>query len=205
MNITRPLRWLRAHPKITQYVTLRLLIGLIVCVICLWVFARLIDEVIIDHEFEQVDNIVSQELHAAALPGTTSLFLIISEMGAQVLLVIGAGVGIYFALRRKWLRLGVWVAALLGGEALNALLKVWIARPRPTFADPLATALYFSFPSGHAMMSLITYGLLAYFLFIGLKSAWLRVPITAALTVLIFLIGLSRIYLGVHYLTDVIA
>src|SRR4051812_48790286 len=134
MDHTRPPRWLRVQQRLTEYVTLRLLIGLVVCVACLWVFAKLIDEVIIEQEFVQLDNAVARELHAVALPGTTSLFLLISEMGAQVLLVIGAGVAIYFALRRRWLRLTVWIAALLGGEALNALLKQWIARPRPTFA-----------------------------------------------------------------------
>jgi undecaprenyl-diphosphatase len=205
MNHTSPLHWLREHQHVTEYVSKRLLIGLAVCIVCLYGFAQLVDEVIIDREFDAVDNIVAHELHAAAQPATTSFFVLITEMGAQVLLVVGVGVGMYFVLRRRWLRLGVWVAALAGGQALNTLLKAWIARPRPTFADPLATAIYFSFPSGHAMMSLITYGLLAYFLFISLRSAWLRVPITAALISLIFLIGLSRLYLGVHYMTDVVA
>lgn len=205
MNITQPFRWLYEHRHITKFVSKRLLIGLALCIACLWGFAELIDEVIVEREFETVDNIVARELHTAAQPATTSLFLVVTEMGAQVLLVVGAGVAIYFAGRRLWLRLGVWVSALAGGQALNTLLKTWIARPRPAFADPLATALYFSFPSGHAMMSLITYGLLAYFLFIGLRSAWLRVPITAALIGLILMIGVSRIYLGVHYLSDVAA
>jgi undecaprenyl-diphosphatase len=205
MDINRPLHWLYAHRHITEYISKRLLIGLALCIVCLWGFAQLVDEVIIEREFETVDNIVAHELHAAARPGATSFFLLVSEMGEQVLWVIGVGVGVYFALRRRWLRLGVWVAALAGGQALNTLLKTWIARPRPSFADPLATALYFSFPSGHAMMSLITYGLLAYFLFISLRSAWLRVPITAGLIGLILLIGVSRIYLGVHYLSDVAA
>jgi membrane-associated phospholipid phosphatase len=205
MDVTRPLHWLYAHRHITEYVSKRLLIGLVLCIACLYGFAKLVDEVIIERESELIDNIVAHELHAAAQPGTTTFFLIITEMGAQALLVICFAVGVYFALRRRWLRLGVWVAALAGGQALNTLLKTWIARPRPAFADPLATALYYSFPSGHSMMSLIMYGLLAYFVMIGVRSAWLRVPITAGLIGLILLIGVSRMYLGVHYLTDVLA
>jgi len=88
---------------------------------------------------------------------------------------------------------------------LNFLLKAVFARPRPTFSDPLATALYYSFPSGHAMMSLIAYGLLGYFLFNALPERWQRVVVSAGLIVLILLIGFSRIYLGVHYLSDVLA
>ena len=119
--------------------------------------------------------------------------------------MIGFAVGLYFLWKRKWLRLGVWIAALAGSEILDLLLKTWFARPRPSFADPLAVALYYSFPSSHATMSLITYGFLAYLCFVSLKHATLRVPVSAALILLIVVIGFSRIYLGVHYVTDVLA
>jgi undecaprenyl-diphosphatase len=99
----------------------------------------------------------------------------------------------------------VWIAALAGGEVLNFLLKGLFARPRPSFSDPLATALYFSFPSGHATMSLIAYGLIAYFLYLRLPRAWMRVLTTSGLILLVMLIGLSRLYLGVHYFSDVLA
>ncbi len=134
-----------------------------------------------------------------------AFFLFATSFGFQVIGVIAVGVGLWFFWKRRWLRLILWVAALAGGELLDLLLKTWFARPRPSFADPLAVALYYSFPSGHATLSLITYGLLAYFLFTSLPRAWERVPVTSALILLILLIGVSRIYLGVHYFSDVLA
>jgi undecaprenyl-diphosphatase len=205
MNVKRIVGWLRARLTITQHVSLRLLVGLAICIACLRIFAELVEEVFTEQEFARIDLGLANELHAAATPSAHTFFLVVTTFGFQVVWIVGVTVGLYFLWRRRWLRLIVWLAALAGGEALNFLLKAWFARPRPQFADPLAVALYYSFPSGHAMMSLITYGLLAYFLFIGLPRRWQRVPAVAALILLILLIGFSRLYLGVHYLSDILA
>jgi undecaprenyl-diphosphatase len=205
MDINRWIGWLRARLTIAQYLSLRLLVGLALCILCLRLFAELVEEVFTEQAFGRFDLALANELHAVAFPGTTRFFELITLLGFQAIWVIGGGVGLYFVWKRKWLRLGVWVAALVGGEILDLLLKTWFARPRPQFADPLAVALYYSFPSGHATMSLITYGLLAYFLFIGLRHAYLRVPTVAGLILLILFIGFSRLYLGVHYASDVLA
>lgn len=205
VNVKQISDWMRKRLTIVQRVSLHLMAGLALCVVCLLLFAELVEEVIDEREFTRIDLIVADELHAAATPGTTTVFLIITEFGFPVLWVLGVGVGLYFARRRDWMRLGVWTAALVGGEVLNFVLKAVFARPRPTFSDPLATALYYSFPSGHAMMSLIAYGMLGYFLYSRLRERWQRVVVSAGLIVLILLIGLSRIYLGVHYLSDVLA
>lgn len=205
MDINHALGWMRARLTIFQSVSLRLLVGLAICIACLRVFAELVEEVFTEQEFSRIDLAVANELHAAATPDANQFFLVVTTFGFQALWAIGIIVGAYFLWKRRWMRLGVWVAALVGGEALNFLLKSWFARPRPQFADPLAVALYYSFPSGHAMMSLIAYGLLAYFLLIGLRRAWMRVPAVAGLIVLIGLIGFSRLYLGVHYVSDILA
>ena len=120
-------------------------------------------------------------------------------------MMLAVGVGVYFLRRRERLRLIVWVAALAGGQLINQLLKAWFTRPRPTFVEPLAVELTYSFPSGHATMSLITYGMLAYFLWIGTTNRAAHVLVTSALISLIILIGVSRMYLGVHYFSDVLA
>lgn len=205
MAVKRLVDWLRKRLTLRQYVTLHLMVGLAICVVCLLAFNELVEEVIDEQEFITFDNIIASELHAAATPPLTQFFEIVTIFGFQVLWVLGIGVGLYLLWKRKWLRLGVWIAALAGGEVLNFLLKGLFARPRPSFTDPLAEALYFSFPSGHAMMSLIAYGLVAYFLYLKLPRAWMRVLMTTALIALILLIGLSRLYLGVHYFSDVLA
>ena len=196
---------LRARLTIFQYVSLHLVIGLAISAICLWAFAGLAHEVLAEQEFTLIDNSVAADFHRYATPLATQIFLTISAFGFQVLYVVAVGVGLYFIVKRAWLRLSLWIAALVGGQVLNLLLKEWFARPRPVFQDPLAVALFYSFPSGHATMSLIAYGLIAYFLWTSAAPRFPRRLATVALILLILLIGLSRLYLGVHYFSDVIA
>jgi membrane-associated phospholipid phosphatase len=85
------------------------------------------------------------------------------------------------------------------------LLKATFERPRPSFDDPVATAGWFSFPSGHALSSIALYGTLAYVLGSALRSQRARAASLAGVAVLVATIGFSRLYLGVHYLTDVLA
>ena len=107
--------------------------------------------------------------------------------------------------RRQHLLLGGWIAAVAGAGLLDVALKRVFHRPRPMWGLPLLTARGWSFPSGHAMGSLVAYGMLAYLLLrethLGRHQRMLAI-ISAALLVL--LIGLSRLYLGVHYFSDVI-
>ena len=87
---------------------------------------------------------------------------------------------------------------------LNYVLKILFSRNRPADIN-LIVETGFSFPSGHAMMSLGIYGFLIYLLLLSDKNKISKIIGTASLVLLIFLIGISRIYLGVHYATDVIA
>ncbi len=204
MELKRIPRWVRTRLTLPKYISVRLLLGFLITLLCVYLLGHLVSEVIFEQDV-QFDTVFANEIHAAATPAATSFFRVVTMLGFEILWVIGIGVGVFFIWRRKWLRLGVWIAALVGGEILDLLLKNLFARPRPTFADPLATALFYSFPSGHATMSLITYGFLAYLFFVSLKHAALRVLISAALILLTLLIGFSRIYLGVHYVSDVLA
>jgi membrane-associated phospholipid phosphatase len=84
-------------------------------------------------------------------------------------------------------------------------LKAAFERPRPAFSDPIATASGFSFPSGHAMVSLTVYGALAFVIVATTKSRRARVLVLATAAALVLAIGFSRLYLGVHYVSDVLA
>src|SRR5438876_380376 len=98
-----------------------------------------------------------------------------------------------------------WLAAFAGGGLLDVVLKLLIRRPRPPGAAAFLQHFSWSFPSGHAMASLIGYGMLAYvltLLWIHRRSAQIAVVLGAAL--LIIAIGFSRLYLGVHYFSDVV-
>jgi len=96
----------------------------------------------------------------------------------------------------------VLAATCGGGALLNGALKLAFHRARPTYASEFNPSSW-SFPSGHAMDSLIVYGLFAYWLGTRYK-AYRRIIYTAA-AVLITAIGFARVYLGVHYLSDVVA
>ena len=86
----------------------------------------------------------------------------------------------------------------------NQILKRIVARPRPT-EYRIVEELGYSFPSGHSMVGMAFYGLLIYLIYRKVKNPYIKWTSCILLTILIFLIGLSRVYLGVHYASDVIA
>lgn len=94
---------------------------------------------------------------------------------------------------------------IAGATLLNQLLKAIVRRPRPDVALRLVHAGGYSFPSGHSMAAMAFFGLLIWLAWRTVEDKRKRALICAALGALIVLIGFSRIYLGVHYFTDVIA
>jgi membrane-associated phospholipid phosphatase len=130
---------------------------------------------------------------------------VISLAGSAFLLVAGPALALALAWRRRWRDLILLTLAVGGGKLVNLLLKLLFARPRPAWSHPLAMLTSASFPSGHAMQSVIFYGLLGYLVIPRIASWRARVWTVVAGVVLVLLIGLSRLYLGVHYLIDVLA
>jgi membrane-associated phospholipid phosphatase len=108
--------------------------------------------------------------------------------------------------RKRWLGdLLLLVLAAVGAEVITVGLKEGFQRERPFFSDPLATERTFSFPSGHASVSLAVYGTLGYIAARHLQSRRAQLLALVSAAVLVLLIGFSRLYLGVHYLSDVVA
>jgi membrane-associated phospholipid phosphatase len=111
-------------------------------------------------------------------------------------------IGWFIVRRHHWYSLLVPVVAL-GSICLNLVLKQFYHRSRPLL--PLVSASGLSFPSGHAMISASFYGLLIYLVQTHVRRPALRWGLTTGLAALILLIGLTRVYLRVHYATDVLA
>ena len=124
--------------------------------------------------------------------------------GAPVLALVTLAVCGFLALVRHWRSLALVLGATLGGTALNGALKSLFARPRPTVVPHLTEVLAESFPSGHAMLSAIVYLTLGALLAQLTEHRRLKLYVLGCALLLSFVIGLTRVYLGVHYPTDVL-
>ena len=157
-------------------------------------------------ELARFDLALADALAAQAGPQLRRLFGVVTWLGSIPVLAAGTLVVACLLLvnGRRTLALG-WVGAQAGGGLLNAALKELFARTRPEYADPLLAASSFSFPSGHAMGTFIFAGLGAYLLIRTLPSPAGRLAAVAAAVIWSTLIGFSRIYLGVHFASDVVA
>ena len=173
---------------------------------CLWFFVDLAEDVVTEDPLVRFDQAVVTLLRYLATPTLTTFFLIVTTAAsAEMLTVVGVLVTMSYALRRRGLHVATWLAALAGGAVLNELLKVLFSRPRPSFVDPVLPVSGYSFPSGHAMLSLVVYGVLAYFVVLDLRTWRTRIAVVFGTTLLVLLVGFSRMYLGVHYFSDVVA
>jgi membrane protein DedA with SNARE-associated domain/membrane-associated phospholipid phosphatase len=200
------LRWLLRRLTPGQYLGLHLTIGLALAAGGLWLFGGLAEDVLTNDPLVRFDRSVADYLHSLATPPLTTFFLIVTAFGSiEAVVLLGLLVAAFFAWRRRWLFLGTWLAAVGGSAVLNHLLKGLFARPRPFFEHPLLIETSYSFPSGHAMESFVVYGMLAYFAVLALKSWRARTAVVFGAAFLVLLIGLSRMYLGVHYFSDVVA
>jgi undecaprenyl-diphosphatase len=136
----------------------------------------------------------------------TTFFALMTNIGGPVgVAAIVVVVAVILAIRRRWSWL-IYLAVTAGGGALlNLELKRYFARARPDVAEMLRRANGYSFPSGHAMGSAVAFGALAYLAFRAIRSWPAKTAVMAFLYTLITAVALSRVYLGVHWVSDVAA
>lgn len=191
--------------RLPFHVSLYLIIGFIACILCLLTFAALATEINEQNTLVEIDIAIAESLHHQVTHAQAGLHWFISLFGSQVVFALSVALGLYFIYRRQWRTTLVWVIALGGGQLLNVLLKAVFERPRPMYAEYFVQETSSSFPSGHAMLSMICYGMIAYLAMRLTLNLRLRILIAFTATMIIVLISISRMYLGVHYLTDVVA
>ena len=199
--------WLLERFEPAGYLGLHLTIGLVVSVCALWIFGGITEDVIHNDPITQFDFTVLEWLHAQMAPLAYRFFQAISWLGSPlVVAVVGVVVALALAIGRRPLLLFGWAAALGGAGVLDSVLKHVVQRARPIYASEYLAHYSYSFPSGHAMGSLVCYGMIAYLILVSWKTRRrVRGAIVLAAAALIGAIGLSRLCLGVHYFSDVIA
>lgn len=152
------------------------------------------------------DSSIRYTMRQIQSPMWTQLFLAVTRLGSTlVLAIIGCAAGIIFIALRWFRPLLLLIVVMCGQAALHHGFKLLYARPRPPSLINYPTVESFSFPSGHAVSSLCLYATLGWFIASSLENSAAKVGIAIFAGVLIFLIGMSRVYIGVHYPTDVVA
>ncbi len=181
-----------------------LVISILLACLALFLFERLADEML-EGDTLQFDGAVRNFIHRFSSPSMTAVmraFTTVGNVGA--VLAMSAAVAALLWFRHRVRAAAYLVMAISGGVFLMWLLKLLFHRQRPTPYFGITVPSDFSFPSGHALVAICFYGMLAQILASGRRGS-LRVAIWAMAAFMALGIGASRIYLGVHYPSDVVA
>jgi len=196
MSLTR---WLKESPFV------RVIVGFALAALVFWASGWFVTGPYKQYP-ASFDSSIRYTMRQIQSPMWTQLFLAVTRLGSTVvLIVIGCVAGIVFIALRWFRPLLVLIVVMAGQAALHHGFKLLFARPRPPSLINYPTVESFSFPSGHAVSSLCLYGTLAWIIATSLENSAAKVGIAIFAAVLIFLIGMSRVYIGVHYPTDVVA
>jgi undecaprenyl-diphosphatase len=177
----------------------RYLFGLAVIIFLAVVFASLAEDVWFQEGFSW-DAPIILGIHSLSTPTLDTIMKLVTQTGnVGAIALVLALAGWFYWKQRKIDAISI-LSAFGGAVGINALLKLVFARPRPHLFSPLVVETDFSFPNGHVTAAVALYGFLAFLLWQNRHYIW------AALSAAwIFVIAISRIYLGVHYPSDTLA
>lgn len=193
----------KIHPRLISFISFFGVIWLGICLFAIYVLAKLSEDVW-EKEAFAFDKTILLHIHQFANPALDTIMISITRLG-DPRTVVPVTLAIFGFLLWRQYRLEARFFALnaIGGAILSYGLKLAFSKPRPKLWPQLISEKTFSYPSGHALGSMVLYGFLAYLL-ASLYSRYSSV-FYSIFTVLIIAIGFSRLYLGVHWPTDVIA
>jgi len=180
-------------PSFTWLLRLGLLLG------CAMIFAGLAEDVWFKEGFA-LDAPVALAIHHFSQPWLDIVMSAITEMGSTGAIVLVSGLALWFYWRRQPHQAAFLFGTFGGAMALNTFLKLLFARPRPQLFPPLVVETDYGFPSGHALAAVVLYGLLAVLLWRRRHYGWALFAGGWVCAV-----AVSRVYLGVHYPSDVLA
>lgn len=196
---------MKKNEKMAGLTFLFLLSGLGIAALFIVLFSKL-GEKVMEDEFGLFDSIIIAMMETGAGKTMDNIMFIFTEMGSVWFLTTLSFIVLavlWFKMKDKWGML-FFVIAVGGGSLLTLLLKHLYLRERPSINAEI-DAIGYSFPSGHSMGSLIFYGFIIYLVLRTNQREWVKVMTAVVLSILIVLIGSSRIYLGAHFPSDVLA
>lgn len=206
--------FIERHPRFIQFVRKRFspyeVLGLsfsfsfILSMMILWYLLVLIHAVVAQGPLIELDNRLLGLVMFVRDPIIDRFMLYATNLAGWPVLGFVAALSVFLLLRRFWVRLMVFLIGVASASGIQFLLKIIFARPRPNTEQALILASSASFPSGHAVVSLIFYGFLAYVI-VGYVQSWrTKIAVVLSAVFVIGLIGISRIYLGAHWPSDVL-
>jgi membrane-associated phospholipid phosphatase len=199
-------RFMRDRMSAESYLGLQLTVGALLLIGATWIFAALAEDVVTADRITLIDARLANWLHAHATAGMTHAMLAVSTLHDVLSMsVMTIVLAVFFAWGRRRYWLLALAVAVPGGMLLNTVLKNVFERARPHFVDPIVTLGSYSFPSGHVAGSTLFYGILAAFLIAHTHSGIRRAAIVILAVLLVALVAASRMYLGAHYFSDVVA
>jgi membrane protein DedA with SNARE-associated domain/membrane-associated phospholipid phosphatase len=202
-HIPRTWKFVRRRLSAGEWYGLSLTIGLILFILALFSFGEIAEDVIDKETLFHFDLRIQRLVEGVISPRATEFMVDITNFGGVYLVItIIVVVLTYLLYKGDWWRVFTFFLAAGLGEILLTLLKLSFHRPRP--AHHLTVVHGYSFPSGHAFTAMIVYGFLIYMTWQWSKDKVLAFMISFLLIFLIVFIGISRIYLEVHWLTDVL-
>jgi len=182
----------------------RLGLALAAAVLSAIAFARIAEDYLTNDPLARWDVSFARWLSGERSTAGTDIFRVLTFIGSPAaVLAIATIVCVLLYRRQRLVEAALLPVVLAGAELLNLVLKLSFHRTRPEYAFVHLDT--YSFPSGHAMISTAAYGALAYLMWSHLRTRQARLALVAGTAVLVALICFSRLYLGVHYLSDVLA
>ena len=191
-----------------QIVLWHVVAGILVSIVFTVVFAKIFDFVkdngkdVTPFDRNLLYFMRAHRSHAATVAAT-----FLAKMGSPPVIVSFAALAALLGLTWKKVRGAAWTLpiAVIGAGVIIQGVKLTVHRPRPSFFAPILHESGFSFPSGHSLIAMVVYGLLGYFALHLVHNHLARLIIRIVTVAVVFSIGVSRVYVGVHYPTDVLA
>lgn len=200
-TIQNTMKRIRNTPALLE-LSIAISLGLIIFATSFFIFWKML-ETVLDRKIFLFDNVISMFFYNLRNPILTLIMQLFTFLGMDGILLLSVFIAFFLYMKKKKYEAVLFTIMIGTGVILNTVLKMIAQRTRPTF-EPLVIERTLSFPSGHSMNSFIFFMTLAYFYYHFTHKKKSSIVVFLASAVFILCIGGSRIYLGVHYPSDVL-